>query len=533
MLNNLRITQRFVVVLLAYWVSFVMVIGVSIWGLVSARDSLKTVHSEAMHWALLGEENMQVQLQTRMHVLLAFQHAPGSPLADVHDHPTNLHLKAIADNQARAAAINKEIEADAASDPKARQLLQEQKGLRNAWRDKLAGVLDAIKAGDFNPQVMARFLDAGRKEGNALINSMTAFRDYQTSLANKASQDAEKRYNMALLVFGLTTLLGGVPASILSLTLLSRIRSGFQYAGETTGAIAGGDLSQPVTHSGSDEIASLLNQLEAMRKNLHSTIGQVRTGAETIAGASSEVATGALDLSARTEQQASALEQTASATEQLSSTVQQNADSAAQASKLAASATDVAQRGGTMVAQVVDTMEAINTSSHKIVDIIGVIDGIAFQTNILALNAAVEAARAGEQGRGFAVVASEVRSLAQRSADAAKEVKTLISDSVAKVEVGTEQVAQAGSTMQEIIAGIQRVAEIVDEIASASREQSMGLSQINQAVTNLDGVTQQNASLVEETSAASSALQEQARQLAGLAATFRLEQAAQTYALRA
>ena len=181
-------------------------------------------------------------------------------------------------------------------------------------------------------------------------------------------------------------------------------------------------------------------------------------------------------------------------------------------------------RGGKVVAEVVDTMEAINTSSRKIVDIIGVIDGIAFQTNILALNAAVEAARAGEQGRGFAVVASEVRSLAQRSAEAAKEVKALISDSVAKVEVGSGQVAQAGATMQEIVSGIQRVADIVDEIASASREQSMGLGQINQAVAHLDGVTQQNAALVEETSAASSALQEQARNLARLAATFRLQQ---------
>lgn len=533
MLNNLRITQRFILVLLAYWVSFVAVTGVSLWGLVSARDSLKTVHSEAMRWALLSEENMQLQLQTRMNVLLAFQHAPGSALANVHGHPTDIHLQAIADNQARAATINKEIEDGAANDSKAQQLIQEQKGLRNAWRDKLVVAVNAVKAGDFNPQVMADFLAAGRNEGEALVKSMKAFRDHQTSLANKAAVDAESRYNLALLVFALTTLFGVVPGSILSLMLLSRMSSGFRHAGEATGAIAGSDLSKPVTYSGTDEIASLLGQLETMRNNLRSTIGQVRSGAETIAGASSEVATGTHDLSARTEQQASALEQTASATEQLSSTVQQNADSAAQASKLASSATGVAQRGGAVVAQVVDTMEAINTSSRKIVDIIGVIDGIAFQTNILALNAAVEAARAGEHGRGFAVVASEVRSLAQRSAEAAKEVKTLISDSVSKVEVGTEQVAQAGSTMQEIVAGIQRVSDIVDEIASASREQATGLSQINQAVANLDSVTQQNAALVEETSAASNALQEQARHLAGLAATFQLDAAGRMHAISA
>ena len=275
--------------------------------------------------------------------------------------------------------------------------------------------------------------------------------------------------------------------------------------------------------SGSDEIGNLLSQMETMRNGLHRVVSQVRHGSDSIASASSEVATGTQDLSNRTEQQASSLEQTASASEELAATVQNNAENAAQASQLAAAASDVASRGGAVVSQVVGTMDAINTSSRKIVDIIGVIDGIAFQTNILALNAAVEAARAGEQGRGFAVVASEVRSLAQRSAEAAKEIKTLISDSVEKVGVGTEQVAQAGSTMQEIVAGIKRVADIVGEIASASREQSAGIAQINQAVTQLDGVTQQNAALVEETSAASNALQEQARELATLAASFRLE----------
>jgi methyl-accepting chemotaxis protein len=249
----------------------------------------------------------------------------------------------------------------------------------------------------------------------------------------------------------------------------------------------------------------------------------VRESSDSIASASSEVATGTLDLSNRTEQQASSLEKTASASEQLAGNVQQNADHAAQAFQFATSASDVARRGGSVVSQVVDTMEAINTSSRKIFDIIGVIDGIAFQTNILALNAAVEAARAGEQGRGFAVVASEVRSLAQRSAEAAKEIKTLISNSVEKVDVGTAQVAQAGATMEEIVTGIQRVANIVGEIASASREQSAGIAQINQSVTHLDGVTQQNAALVEETSAASSALQEQARDLARLAASFKLQ----------
>jgi methyl-accepting chemotaxis protein len=278
-----------------------------------------------------------------------------------------------------------------------------------------------------------------------------------------------------------------------------------------------------VPHAGNDEIGHLLSQMDIMRSNLHSVICQVRNGSDAIASAASEVATGTLDLSNRTESQASSLEQTAAASEELASTVQNNAESASQANQLATSASDVASRGGAVVSQVVQTMEAINTSSRKIVDIISVIDGIAFQTNILALNAAVEAARAGEQGRGFAVVASEVRSLAGRSAEAAREIKTLITDSVEKVGVGTQQVAQAGATMQEIVTGIQHVADIVSEIASASREQSTGIAQINQAVTQLDSVTQQNAALVEETSAASSALQEQARELAKLAASFKLD----------
>ena len=249
----------------------------------------------------------------------------------------------------------------------------------------------------------------------------------------------------------------------------------------------------------------------------------MRSGAEAIAGASTQVAAGTGDLSMRTEQQAASLEETAAATEELSSTVQQNADSAIRASELARGATDVAERGGHMVSEVVATMEDINTSAKKIEAIIGVIDSIAFQTNILALNAAVEAARAGEQGRGFAVVASEVRSLAGRSAEAAKEIKVLINDSVNRVRTGSDQVHRTGNTMQDIVQSIARVSDIVSEIAEASREQSKGLAQINDAVANLDDVTQQNAALVEETSAASTSLQEQANQMAQMSAKFVLE----------
>jgi len=528
MFNNLRITQRFTVILVAYWISFAAVIAVSLWGLIAARDSLRFVHDQAMRRALLVEESINATVQNRLQVLLAFQHAPDSPLASVHGHPTSNHLDAIAQTRTQANTINKAIE-EGMVDPEEIKLYEATKPKRAAWRAKLDQTTEAIRAGNFSAEVLAQFLEASRNEGEAVIASMKAFRDYQVSRANKAYEEAQQRYESGLWVFGLTTVLGGIPATVLALTLLTRMRSGFGMAIETANTIADNDLSRPVPHAGSDEIGSLLGHMEVMRTNLHQTINQVRHGANAIAGAAAEVANGTHDLSARTESQASSLEQTAAATEQLSGTVQHNADNASQANQLASAATGVALRGGEVVAQVVGTMEAINTSSRKIVDIISVIDGIAFQTNILALNAAVEAARAGEQGRGFAVVASEVRSLAGRSAEAAKEVRALISDSVDKVSVGSTQVSEAGTTMQEIVTGIQRVADIVGEIASASVQQSSGLAQINQAVAQLDGVTQQNAALVEQTSAASSALQEQARQLAAVAASFTLESGGMTH----
>jgi len=522
MFNNLRITLRFVIVLSAFWLSGAVVIAVSYWGLSSARDSLKTVHDRAMVPALMAADLMDLTVQNRLQVILAFQHSPESPLASIHNHDISAHLNAIAANRDRITQIIKTIESSI-TEPDEKAVFEGTRASRTAWVAQLDEATKAIQAGNFQSDVMARFLKAGSEDGEAVIKATGQYRDFQVARADAALKAAQQRYEIGLMVFAFATFVLGLPASLMGLLLLARMVGGFRRVNAAASAIAANNLTFKVESSGSDEIGTMLAQMETMRSNLHHMIGQVHHGAETIAGASTQVAVGTHDLSARTEQQASALEQTASATEQLSGTVQQNADSAAQASQLAATATGVAERGGAVVAQVVDTMEAINASSRKIVDIIAVIDGIAFQTNILALNAAVEAARAGEQGRGFAVVASEVRSLAGRSAEAAKEVKTLISDSVDKVGVGSEQVAVAGATMQEIVAGIQRVADIVGEIASASREQAMGLGQINQAVAHLDGVTQQNASLVEETSAASTALQEQARHLATLAATFRLQ----------
>jgi methyl-accepting chemotaxis protein len=293
------------------------------------------------------------------------------------------------------------------------------------------------------------------------------------------------------------------------------------YTVDVTQRIADGDLALRIDLKNNDH-GSLLYAISAMRDQIAVLVRQVRQGSEGVATASSEIAQGNNDLSARTESQASALEQTAASMEQLSATVRQNADSAAQANQMAVNASSVAVQGGTVVAQVVETMKGINEASRKISDIIGVIDGIAFQTNILALNAAVEAARAGEQGRGFAVVASEVRSLAGRSAEAAKEIKTLINTSVNRVAQGTEQVDQAGRTMAEVVSSIARLADLVGEISAASREQSAGVSQVGEAVTQMDQVTQQNAALVEEMAAAASSLKTQAHELVQSVAVFKL-----------
>ncbi|WP_338763842.1 Cache 3/Cache 2 fusion domain-containing protein [Massilia sp. METH4] len=289
--------------------------------------------------------------------------------------------------------------------------------------------------------------------------------------------------------------------------------------------IAAGDLTVQLAVDGKDEIAGLTRAMNGISANLSAVVGQVRGGADQIALASGEIASGNQDLSSRTEQQAGNLEETASSMEELTATVRQNAENARQANQLAQNASDVAARGGAVVSQVVDTMGSIDASARKIVDIIGVIDGIAFQTNILALNAAVEAARAGEQGRGFAVVAGEVRTLAQRSAAAAQEIKGLIGNSVSQVEAGSKLVEQAGSTMQEVVASVRRVTDIMAEIRVASEEQSSGIEQVNMAITNMDQVTQQNAALVEQAAAAAAAMQEEAASLARVVRQFQLDEA--------
>jgi methyl-accepting chemotaxis protein len=311
-------------------------------------------------------------------------------------------------------------------------------------------------------------------------------------------------------------------AVLITRRLIGQLGGEPQAAAAVARAVAGGDLSTPIVLQAGDD-SSLMASLQLMQRGLAGAVTQVRRGSEAVATASTEIAQGNHELSQRTEQQASALQQTAATMDHLGTTVRRNADSARQANDLAQGASSVATRGGQVVGQVVQTMQGINDSSRRIADIISVIDGIAFQTNILALNAAVEAARAGEQGRGFAVVASEVRSLAQRSAEAAREIKSLINASVERVEQGTTQVDDAGRTMQEIVAAIARVSDIVGHISASSAEQSTGVSEVGQAVTQMDQATQQNAALVEQSAAAAESLQQQAQQLVQAVAVFRLE----------
>src|SRR5476649_2470769 len=308
----------------------------------------------------------------------------------------------------------------------------------------------------------------------------------------------------------------------MGLMLTRKLITSLKEAVKIAQTVAAGDLTYNIEVTSKDETGQLLQALKEMNDSLILIVGQVRTGTDTIATASGQIASGNLDLSSRTEQQASSLEETASSMEELTSTVKQNAANAKQANDLAESASGVALKGGAVVSQVIDTMGSIDASAKKIVDIICVIDGIAFQTNILALNAAVEAARAGEQGRGFAVVASEVRNLAQRSAGAAKEIKTLIDDSAEKTERGTRLVGQAGVTMGEVVDSVRRVTDIMSEIASASQEQSAGIAQVNLSIIEMDGMTQQNASLVEEAAAAAQSLQDQAAELAHVVSIFKL-----------
>jgi methyl-accepting chemotaxis protein len=405
--------------------------------------------------------------------------------------------------------------------PEKKQLFDKVGELRKSYLAAREEVSKAKQAGDLEGanRIFTERFEPTSRDYLAGVQKMV---DTERKALDEAAQRSEElRARTSLMLVACSALSLGLGV-LLAWLLVRSITQPLSQAVQVARAVASGDLTSRIEVNSKDETGQLMQALKDMNDSLVGIVGNVRSGTDTIATASSQIAAGNHDLSSRTEQQASSLEETAASMEELTSTVKQNADNARQANQLAVSASSVAVKGGSVVAEVVGTMGAINASSRKIVDIIGVIDGIAFQTNILALNAAVEAARAGEQGRGFAVVAAEVRNLAQRSAAAAKEIKTLIGDSVDKVEEGSKQVAEAGKTMDEIVDSVKRVTDIMAEITAASQEQTSGIEQINQAITQMDQVTQQNAALVEEAAAAASSLQEQASGLSQVVSVFKV-----------
>jgi len=387
--------------------------------------------------------------------------------------------------------------------------------------------LEALKRYDPANPDSAKIVDGlvkgmDREPTRKIDDIVTFIGEQSRVLATRMAADNEAANRSATVSLLLMLAVTVVAGSAIVVWLVRGITGPLTQAIGIAKTVAAGDLRSAVHATSTDEVGELLTALQQMSENLARIVGRVRSGTETIAMASTEIASGNLDLSARTEQQASSLEETASAMVELTTTVRQNNDNAGHASRLADTASAVAQKGGATVSQVVQTMASINESSKQIVDIIGVIDGIAFQTNILALNAAVEAARAGEQGRGFAVVASEVRNLAQRSASAAREIKQLIGASVQRVEAGSRLVDAAGATMDEVVASVGRVTAVISEIAVASGEQQEGIEQISMAISQMDGVTQQNAALVEQAAAAADALQQQAAGLSEAVSIFKL-----------
>ncbi len=514
-MNNLKISTRLLLLISVFSIMLISVGGLGLYGIVRANDALHTVY-----------EDRTLPMEKLSEILRIFMRNRQLISDSLLDPRVETYAKNSAEIEANLVDINKQWAAYMAS-----PLTSEEENLAHAFaqaratfvQDGLRPAVAALRANDWaetssiNVTLIAPLYEKLRKSMDSLIK-------LQIAVAKQEYDVAVARYETIRLVAVASIAVGLVLAWLFGLALIRSLSRSLKKAVDVAHTVAQGDLTQSIQAEGRDEVARLMSALASMTQSLVKVVSNVRQGSEGVATASAEIAQGNNDLSARTEQQASALEQTAASMEELGSTVKQNADSARQANQLAMNASSVAIKGGEVVAQVVDTMKGINDSSRQIANIISVIDGIAFQTNILALNAAVEAARAGEQGRGFAVVANEVRSLAGRSADAAKEIKTLINASVERVEQGTALVDQAGITMTEVVSSIQRVTDIMGEISAASTEQTLGVAQVGEAVAQMDRATQQNAALVEEMAAAAGSLKTQSLDLVQTVAVFKLNE---------
>jgi methyl-accepting chemotaxis protein len=437
------------------------------------------------------------------------------------DKLSDVFADVIADSTKQGSALLKSLEPLIKNDEE-RKLLDASIALRKVYQKGKEDVMKAKSSGDEaeGERVFNEVFMPSAKSYQEKVKEFLSFQRKEIDNISAEIAAAHQRSWNLLVTLGILMLLLGVACAIFITRSITRP---LKTAIDVASRAADGDLTSEIGKPSKDEIGDLMRALESMNNGLKKIVTDVKSGTDFINNASAEIASGNLDLSSRTEQQAASLEETASSMEELTSTVKQNAENAQQANQLAVSASTVAAKGGAVVKEMIDTMGAIDGSSRKIVDIIGVIDGIAFQTNILALNAAVEAARAGEQGRGFAVVAAEVRSLAQRSAAAAKEIKGLIDDSVNNVDAGSKLVTEAGKTMDDVVGSIRHVTDIMNEIMAASQEQSSGIEQVNTAISQMDQVTQQNAALVEEAAAASQSLRDQADKLAQIVSVFKID----------
>lgn len=521
--NNLSLIGRVWAVMIMIGLSMLIAMGISAWGLLESRASLNTLHQDRM----LASENIRTmileQYESRLNILLGFQHDPESPLISLHGHPLSDHTNVIA----RAEQSWRDHWKSLTSrdlDAKESELLNKIDSQVQAWNVKARDAVNRLNASDFSPESMQQFLVSGRTEFDTLLRSLVDLQNYQSQMADLAVQQADENFNLIIVLFAIFIILLLLPGIILMAATMRRLSGGLNQTMQNAQAIAQGDLSQNFYDDARDELGVLSGQMRTMRENLNQLIHRIVIGANSIGAAADEVAGGTHDLSARTVEQAAALEETSAGTEELNATVHQNADNAIEVDRMAKDTANLAERGGQVTNDAVATMEEIHEASEKIGDIVNIIDGIAFQTNILALNAAVEAARAGEAGRGFAVVAGEVRALAQRSASAANEIKEVIQETVDMIRSGSDQVSEAGVAMNEIVERFRNMTTLIGEIAGASKEQAIGLQQINQAVTEMDDATQQNSTLVDSTLHTAEEMQRQADIFRQLVSAFRLSE---------